>query len=809
MSTSKGGRRSPDLGMDAVDRIHREMQIDEPWTLREERGFTWWGAWIRERVWTGDAVRSRGETLWHVRAVTPTFRDLPDEPATYAAVIDMNLLQPMSAFVFDPDDGTVSARCGVFVYGAVAPWLSTWLLTAVGLQASMAWLAAGSDAAAGLVRDDLPHPQAGPRRDPDDMLNVAMGLPAMPSPVTVAVLEAAAAELAAEGVTASFDPETDSLLAACPMGPDQAAMWGVRSAEHPFLGPGAVTRLGLPEVVGPRRGAWLANALNAAESADWRGEDRPHALGAWKFDGRQLYHDTFLPGVLLGRLDLDDAILLARNLLAWGMVRARFAGERLPWLETAATAKYPGDEPVEEESGSGDGSATGTGEGEEPFVPFAERSFGPAARTPRTRQADPASGQPRGVREPRELVVDPADAAAFHEIDDAVAEAEDGDRIVVRPGTYRKPVVVDRAVAIVGDGDIGAIVLEPVGGECLGFAVSGASAEGLTIRPSRAGNDGEVWSAVAVHDVEATVEGCRLSARLGATVWVGGPSSCAVILGCSITDGAQNAVFVTEEGNAELAACRIAGNRWPCTANGPHATLRLEKCDVVDNLDGGLATIDRALLVVERTTVARNAGVGVLLGDAAPASRVEDCVVEGNLEVGVMVGGGRGGSILRNKVRDNGVGIGVVGGASPRVEGNELDGNGVGIGVRGRGSDPVVVANSVAGARESGVIVDEAAAGRFQKNTVSGAGASGIWVDNAGTRPTFAGNQVSGCAQAGVLVTGGAGGAFSSNDLRGNGAGSWKLDRPGELVRTGNLEDTGPAAGTPDAWPGGTPGRVN
>ena len=44
---------------------------------------------------------------------------------------------------------------------------------------------------------------------------------------------------------------------------------------------------------------------------------------------------------------------------------------------------------------------------------------------------------------------------------------------------------------------------------------------------------------------------------------------------------------------------------------------------------------------------------------------------------------------------------------------------------------------------------------------------------------------------AGILVTDGAGGEFRSNDLRGNAGGSWKLDEPGELERTGNLEDTG------------------
>ena len=171
--------QATDLGMAAVDRIHREMQIDEPWTLREERGFTWWGAWIRQRVWSGEAIRSRGETLWHVRAVTPTFRDLPDEPATYAQVIEMNLLQPMSAFVFDPEDGTISARCGAFVYDAIAPWLSTWLLMATGLQASMAWMAGGSEVAEALVLDDDAAPDrrspARPRRHAQRRRDAARG----------------------------------------------------------------------------------------------------------------------------------------------------------------------------------------------------------------------------------------------------------------------------------------------------------------------------------------------------------------------------------------------------------------------------------------------------------------------------------------------------------------------------------------------------------------------------------------------------------------------------------------------------------
>jgi parallel beta-helix repeat protein len=216
---------------------------------------------------------------------------------------------------------------------------------------------------------------------------------------------------------------------------------------------------------------------------------------------------------------------------------------------------------------------------------------------------------------------------------------------------------------------------------------------------------------------------------------------------------------------------------------------------------------------VENCTIARNAGAGVLLGLAAPDSRVTNCVIESHLEPGVMIGGGHGCTIVGNTIRDNAVGIAVTSGATPRIESNEVDGNETGIGVSGRGSNPVVVANTIARTRRNGVLVFDEAAGRFQKNTVSASGAWGVWVDDAGSRPAFIGNHISGCADAAILVTDGAAGEFTSNDLRGNATGSWQLDQPGDLVRTGNLEDAGTSG---EAWggertrrPGGEPGRMN
>ena len=604
-----------DLGVAVVDRAFQEMAIDAEWSVRDERGFTWWGAWVRQHVWADEAVRSRGETLWHVRARTAAYAAQPDEPSTYTFVDELNAMPGTSAYAFDPEDGSVSARCGVFTYDVVDGWLERFFRLSVALQSSIAWLQVPAEAA-GRALDDEPHPTSGPRKDPDDMLNFAGAFPGTPPPFTPRDLRDAAVTLAGEGVEIEFEQDPVLLRATFAVSADAVMGWGMSLAEHPLLGHGVLVRLFAPWQDGPARTAWLANGLNLAESADWSGEDRPHALGAWTTGDGFLVHTAFFPSVLIGGADDGDRLIPIRNLLAWGSVRARFVADRLPWLAAAARARYPDDELSERRDHIDDDPETD----DEPdsTVPVRERSFGPASRTPRPR---PTTAESRAGGNC--LVVDPGDPAAFHEIDDAVAAAEDGDRIIVRPGTYRRPVTVDRAVHIEGDGPIAAIRLEPVGGEALGIAASGASIEGLTIRPAEAGNDGASWSAVAVHDAAVTIEGCDLTSHLGATVWVGGPSSRVVLLGCTLSGGSQNAVWVVEEGRAELAACVVTGNRWAVMARGPHSAIAIDSCEITDNLDGGVVVDEGGTLSIDGSTIARNGAFGILLDGAAPASRVD------------------------------------------------------------------------------------------------------------------------------------------------------------------------------------------
>jgi hypothetical protein len=343
-----------DLGLEAVESIYRDMQIDEEWSVREGRAFTWWGAWVRQRVWAGEAVRSGGDTLWHVRARTPALRDQPDDPSTYTFVNDANALTSLTAYAYDPADGTVSARCGAFVYEAVAPWITRYLSAAVALQASFAWLQV-PQIAGGRSLDNAPdHPTSGPRHDPDEMLNVAYSWPRAPLPFGPAVLQQAAEVLAANGLPIAYDDEPGGLRALVPLPDGEPATWGLVATDHPLLGRGALARLVVPRKMGRKRAAIIANGLNLAEAADWAGELRPHALGAWTA-ADVLVHSAFFPSVLFGRVEGDEVRLAMQNLLGWAAVRARFAGERLPWLEMAALSRYPDDEPVEAGEGAGRG----------------------------------------------------------------------------------------------------------------------------------------------------------------------------------------------------------------------------------------------------------------------------------------------------------------------------------------------------------------------------------------------------------------------------------------------------------------------
>jgi hypothetical protein len=66
--------RDDDLGLAAVDDIAAGLQLDRQWSLATDRGFTWWGKDLAQRVWAGPALQEDGGQLCRLHARTELVR---------------------------------------------------------------------------------------------------------------------------------------------------------------------------------------------------------------------------------------------------------------------------------------------------------------------------------------------------------------------------------------------------------------------------------------------------------------------------------------------------------------------------------------------------------------------------------------------------------------------------------------------------------------------------------------------------------------------------------------------------------------
>jgi len=52
-----------DPGLAVVEHLYKQMQIDAQWSVRQERGFTWWGDRLAQRVWASSGEERVGDSV--------------------------------------------------------------------------------------------------------------------------------------------------------------------------------------------------------------------------------------------------------------------------------------------------------------------------------------------------------------------------------------------------------------------------------------------------------------------------------------------------------------------------------------------------------------------------------------------------------------------------------------------------------------------------------------------------------------------------------------------------------------------------
>lgn len=372
-----------------------------------------------------------------------------------------------------------------------------------------------------------------------------------------------------------------------------------------------------------------------------------------------------------------------------------------------------------------------------------------------------------------ELVVDANGSSAFLTIQDAVAAAEPGAVVRVRAGRYEGPVVVDKDLSLVGDGEQGVVVITaPAAAGAAHEAASGwdgseldrghvlwlqdgmVTVSDLTIETPRDGTGLEATGgSPRIERVSITQTGRDVPAEdtiyamgfYGPVQPVVRESEWAGYV--AVRDGAAPTfeANTVSRGGLSLDGPGVSTVRSNTFVDGAWVNTSAAVSTVEGNtFDGGNVSADSGSEIVVRHNTFR----GLLAAEGDFAIEVRDvgtrALVAGNVVEdagrGVWIGGGAvaqvsdndlGTSVTGinlsssldvvlegNTVTGEGAGIVIVSSGSPTITGNTVEVSGRGIVISGSGS-PVIDANAVCGA-EADIQVWEGATPDLGRNDLCG-----------------------------------------------------------------------------------------
>ena len=207
----------------------------------------------------------------------------------------------------------------------------------------------------------------------------------------------------------------------------------------------------------------------------------------------------------------------------------------------------------------------------------------------------------------------------------ALRQAESSATILLLPGRYEEPIVVDKDVTLRGEGHAAGILLT----------------EGITVAPG-----------VRLTLISVTVGsswGVALRLLPGARVWAEeatfreapaggvelGPETTGDFLRCRFNRNGCAGILALEGSRATLNDCELAGNRDAGLHACGGARCQLQSCRVVANLGVGVSAVDAAEIAMDRCELGGNREPGMLL-DRGASGRLAQCHVTDGDSLGIQ-----------------------------------------------------------------------------------------------------------------------------------------------------------------------------
>jgi parallel beta-helix repeat protein len=341
----------------------------------------------------------------------------------------------------------------------------------------------------------------------------------------------------------------------------------------------------------------------------------------------------------------------------------------------------------------------------------------------------------QGKKDPPTLIVDAFHRGDHSSISDAMAVAQSGYRLVVRPGLYRENIVINKVVEIIGDGELGEVVLESDKGSVIKFQASMGRVTNLTLRHTGP----ETSASVDILQGRLDLEGCDITSLGTAGVVVRGGSDPRLRRN-RLHNCTNVAVYFVSNALGTVEDNDIFESQFGCAIrSGSNPTLRRNRI--------------------------RDCEKGVFI-DEGGRGTIEDSDIFSSANSGVQIKSGGNPTLRRNRIYngkawgiridDNGLGM---------IEDNDIYSNEI-AGVQvSTGGNPTVRGNRIHSSRQAGILVHESGLGTFEDNNIARNAYAGVEIRSGGN-PKIRGNTIRKNGQAAVWVHTKGCGEIVQNDFR-------------------------------------------
>ena len=273
-----------DAGAETLQYIHERLQIDEEWTQRRERGFTWWAHRLPQHVDAGRPIDDDGIVVTRILSRIPILRGVTAEPDLVEKVLaEWNFIADSYCYAYDAATRSIDSVQSGIVHEQTLDWRPE--LLAAGFIVQLCHAEEDAPALRRVLGGRLAssrHPFRGRRKEPDDMLNVVWAVfrprGAGPSLFANKFEFETICEQTQRINAASLGASDTGVAIEVPFGLSTALISLNAKEENPRIGAGLGVFLQLPIFASFEECVRLAAWLNRKE-AD--GEFLSQCIGAW------------------------------------------------------------------------------------------------------------------------------------------------------------------------------------------------------------------------------------------------------------------------------------------------------------------------------------------------------------------------------------------------------------------------------------------------------------------------------------------------------------------------------------------------